>query len=231
MPTMIITGASTGVGRAIALHFAHLGWQVDAIARASERLAALAAEHEHITTHACDLTHSEAVRSTFAAIAAARERIDVLINNAGVHPGTGEITFELIDRVIDTNLKATMYATYAVLPDMRAAGGGRIVNICSIAGEYIQPGGDDGLYAASKHGQTAFGDSLGRQVRSDGILVTNISPGGIDTPLWNEDFRYPFAQSGMIRPQEIAELVDYILRQPARTLFKTISFVPTQETW
>jgi phosphoglycerol transferase MdoB-like AlkP superfamily enzyme len=79
----------------------------------------------------------------------------------------------------------------------------------------------------------SFTENLGKQVRKDNILMTVLCPGGIDTPLWGEgdDFRYSLGRENMIRPEEVAELIDYILQQPRRTLFKNVVFVPTVEAW
>jgi hypothetical protein len=72
---------------------------------------------------------------------------------------------------------------------------------------------------------------VGKSVRRDGLLVTALCPGGIDTPLWNVDNPYPFDRNAMIRPEEAADLIDYILRQPKRRLFENVVFVPTVEQW
>jgi NAD(P)-dependent dehydrogenase (short-subunit alcohol dehydrogenase family) len=114
---------------------------------------------------------------------------------------------------------------------MRANGGGSIFNIASIAGVDIKHDGTDGLYGASKHGMVAFSELIGKKYRSEGILVTAISPGGIDTPLWSEENPYPYDPSQRIRPEEIADLIAYILSQPRRTLFKNVIFVPAVEPW
>ena len=91
--------------------------------------------------------------------------------------------------------------------------------------------GNDGLYAASKYGVVTFSESLGKMVRRDGVLVTALCPGGIDTPLWNEGNPYPHGKETMIRPEEVVDLIAYILAQPKRTLFKNVIFVPVVEQW
>ena len=114
---------------------------------------------------------------------------------------------------------------------MRENGGGHIVNVASIAGVDISAKGGDGLYAASKHGVVAFSEALGKMVRRDGVLVTALCPGGIDTPLWNDENPYPYDKDTMIRSEEVADLIAYILAQPKRTLFKNVIFVPVVEQW
>ena len=229
----VITGASTGVGRACALHFAAQGNIVCALARNKIRLEELKRQYpQNIYSYPSDVTDKDQVRNTMAKIDSDHGTIDVLINNAGVNVGAGDpMGLESVDTIIDTNLKGTIYATYAVLPVMKRAGDGSIINIASIAGVDIVPEGSPGLYTASKHGVVAFADTLGRYVRSDGIRITTLCPGGIDTPLWNETNPYPLEKEGMIRPEEIADLIEYLLKQPKRTLFKNVVFIPTMEGW
>jgi NAD(P)-dependent dehydrogenase (short-subunit alcohol dehydrogenase family) len=232
MGTMVVTGASTGVGRAVAELCAGRGYDVYALARSRAKLEALAAASSgKIRACPCDITDTAAVAETFEAILAEAGGVDVLVNNAGLTGGPKPVDFDLIDAVIDTNLKGTMYCTYAVLPAMRKRGAGHIINVASISGVVISPEGNNGLYAASKYGQVAFGDSIGKMVRRDGILVTNLCPGGIDTPLWNDENPYPFDKGEMIKPEEVADLIDYVLKQPKRTLFKNVVFVPVVEQW
>ncbi len=232
MRTMVITGASSGVGRAAALRFASEGYSVCALARSADKLDALAMEATaKIVPYPTDVSDSKQVERTFAKILEDHGRIDVLVNNAGVTSGGRPVDFATIDRIIDTNLKGTLYCTFAALPSMRENGGGHIVNVASIAGVDISAQGGDGLYAASKHGVVAFSESLGKMVRRDGVLVTALCPGGIDTPLWNDENPYPYDKDTMIRSEEVADLIAYILAQPKRTLFKNVIFVPVVEQW
>jgi NAD(P)-dependent dehydrogenase (short-subunit alcohol dehydrogenase family) len=233
MAVFVITGASSGVGRACALYFAEKDNTVCVLARKKEALQQLKQENPgNIHPYACDVTDKQQVWKTFEEIGNQEGRIDVLINNAGVvdspqDPWNGE----MVDRIIDTNLKGTMYCTYAAIPIMQKHQYGSIFNVASISGVDISESGNNGMYAASKYGVVAFADSIGRVVRKDGILVTTLCPGGINTPLWNEDNPYPFDRDVMIRPEEIADLIDYVLQQPRRTIFKNIIFVPTVEKW
>jgi NAD(P)-dependent dehydrogenase (short-subunit alcohol dehydrogenase family) len=235
---MVITGASTGVGRAAALRFAEEGYVVCALARNAEKLGQLMAEGSGtIVAYPTDVSQRTQVEDVFTKILAKHGRIDVLINNAGVTAGSDSvidsdpIDLTVIDRLIDTNLKGAMYCTFAALPTMRKQGGGHVINVASIAGFDIVPQGDNGLYTASKHGMVAFSEALGKVVRRDGILVTALCPGGIDTPLWNEENPYPHGKDTMIKPEEVADLIAYILAQPPRTLFKNVVFVPVVEQW
>lgn len=229
---MVITGASNGVGRAASLRFAAEGYVVCALARSVDKLEMLAAEGGgKIYPYPTDVSDSGQVERVFKKILAEHNTIDVLINNAGVTVGKQPVDFAMIDRIIDTNLKGTMYCTFAALPTMRQHGEGRIVNVASIAGVDIIPEGSNGLYTASKHGVVAFSEALGKMVRRDGILVTALCPGGIDTDLWSEENPYPYSRDSMLRPEEVADLIAYVLAQPKRTLFKNVTFVPVVEQW
>lgn len=240
METMVVTGASSGVGRALALHFAAKGMTVCALARREGKLRELQEQHpENIEPYPTDVSDASQVKDTFAAILAAHPQIDVLINNAGVlnRAQFGDEDFEVIDRVIDTNLKGTMYCTYAVLPAMMARGRGRIINISSTAGipgEHIGPEAGIvrfGDYAASKFGVVGFGDLIARDLRHYGILLTTLCPGGIRTPIWEKDGEnvYRGDPDDLMAPEEIADLVEFLLDQPDRTLYKTVVFFPTCE--
>jgi 3-oxoacyl-[acyl-carrier protein] reductase len=232
MKLMVVTGASTGVGRATCLRFAAEGYTVCALARSADKLEKLRTQAgSGIAPYPTDVSDSERVSEAFNRILAEHGTPDVLVNNAGITSGGKPVEPALIDAIIDINLKGAMYCTFAVLPRMQERKSGRIINVASIAGVDISESGSDGLYAASKHGMVAFADALGRKVRKDGVLVTTLCPGGIDTPLWSEDNPYPHGREAMIRPEEVADLIAYVLSQPERTLFKNVIFVPTVEKW
>ncbi len=233
MSVIVITGASSGVGHATAIHLAGQGHTICALARSRRSMADIPPDLESlIHFYPTDVTKIDQVETSFASIIEDHKTIDVLVNNAGVAAGARDsMSAKTVDYIIDTNLKGTMYCTFAVIPVMRKQRSGRIINIASIAGVDIPENGNPGVYAASKHGVIAFGDALGRMVRKDGILITALSPGGIDTALWNEDNPYRFDKSKRIKPEEVADLISYVLKQPERTHFKNIIFVPTGETW
>ena len=164
---MIVTGASTGVGRATALRFAEEGYTVYALARSADKLAQLSQNSAgNIIDKPTDVSDSQQVQATFDSIIAEQGRIDVLVNNAGVTTDGQPVDFQLIDRIIDVNLKGTMYCTYATLPIMQQQGEGRIINVASIAGVDINHFGGNGLYTASKHGMVAFSEAIGKKVRT-----------------------------------------------------------------
>jgi 3-oxoacyl-[acyl-carrier protein] reductase len=237
---MIVTGASSGLGEALTLRFAADGMKVCAVARSRDKLKQLAERYpDNIDVYPTDVSDAKQVKMSFAAILEKYPAIDVLINNASVlnHAKFGEVDFEIIDRVIDTNLKGTMYCTYAVLPSMMDCKAGRIINIASVAG---LPGGrlpappgvvSFGDYHASKFGVVGFGDMIAQGLLQYGIHVITLCPGGINTPLWEKNGVnvYPGDPNELIQPEEIGDLIAFLLEQPNSTLYKQLFFFPTNE--
>ncbi|WP_412539303.1 oxidoreductase [Longispora sp. K20-0274] len=177
--TVLITGCSTGMGRQTALDLHRLGHRVYATARRPETLADLAAEG--IATLALDVTDEDSMAAAVAKVEADGGPVGILVNNAGY----GLIrAVEAADpaevrRQFDTNVFGLVRLTQLVLPGMRRAGTGRIVNISSMAGKFSPPGG--GFYHATKHAVEALSDSLRLEVRPFGIDVVVVQPGPILT--------------------------------------------------
>ena len=177
----LITGATSGIGRATALRLAKAGYDILATGRRTERLAALQAEIEaeggRCTVLAFDVRNEEEVRRHLEPIA----QVDLLVNNAGLAAG-----LEHIDRgdtrdwdaMIDTNVKGLLYVTRVIAPKMVAAGRGHIVNLGSIAG--TEPYENGAVYCASKHAVHAISQSMRADLLSSGIKVTEIRPGMVD---------------------------------------------------
>ncbi len=230
MKTMVITGASSGLGKALAIDQASKGNNVCAIGRNEKRLAELKALYpEKIDTYAGDVSKSADVLKIFAEIAENHEIIDLLVNNAGTYNAApfAEETIENIDRIIDTNLKGVMYCTHAALPAMLKHGKGRIINISSISG--ISGFRGESIYGSSKHGLQGFAEVIGQELKEHNILVTNICPGGIKTPLWNSENPYHCVEDNLTQVEELTGLVDFILNQPERTLYKKVVLFPKTE--
>jgi NAD(P)-dependent dehydrogenase (short-subunit alcohol dehydrogenase family) len=228
--TMVITGAASGLGRALAFHLAEQGNRVCALGRRAEALEELRrACPDRIKSYPVDITCAGAVQQVFAEILNEHARLDVLINNAGVFHTAPfhEESFENIDRIVDTNLKGLMYCTRAALPSMIAQKGGRIINISSVSGINGIPG--QAIYGASKHGVQGFADVVAREVREHGVLVTNLCPGGIATPLWGDQNPYPGEKADLIQCEEIVGLVEFLLAQPDHTLYRKLVFFPRSE--
>jgi len=228
--TILITGASSGLGETMVLRFAKQGHTVLAVARNQNKLDRLARRRRgRVFAYGADVSNLDQVKTVFSKILAEHPRIDALINNASVFHSCRffEEKMENIDRLVDTNLKGTMYCTRLVLPGMVKRRDGRIINISSVSGTRGIP--SQSIYGASKHGVNGFSDVIGQEVKEHGVLVTSICPGGIATPLWNQSNPYFGDVNNLTHPSEIAELVEFILRQPKRLLYKKVILFPTGE--
>jgi NAD(P)-dependent dehydrogenase (short-subunit alcohol dehydrogenase family) len=176
---VLITGCSSGIGRATALRLARRGWNVYATARRPESLAELGQAGCH--TLALDVTDELSMRTAVAAVEHAEGAVGVLINNAGYsQSGAIEtVPLEVVRRQFDTNVFGLVRLTQLVLPKMRAQRWGKIVNIGSMGGRLSFPGG--GHYHASKHALEAISDALRFELRGFGIDVILLEPGLIRT--------------------------------------------------
>jgi short-subunit dehydrogenase len=181
----VVTGASSGIGEAVAVGLAQRGAKVVLAARRKERLDVLADRIERAGGTAlavrCDVTDREQLASLPTVVKEAFGPCDVLVNNAGV-PGGGEfakLTYEQIERIVQVNILGVMYGTRAFLPGMMKRKHGHIVNIASLAGRFATPGAS--VYGASKHAVVAFSESLFYEVESQGVLVTAVNPGFVVT--------------------------------------------------
>ncbi|TPX34920.1 hypothetical protein SmJEL517_g02596 [Synchytrium microbalum] len=186
--TVVVTGASAGIGYFTALEFAKEGSNVIATARRMDKLQALADEvkanypKSKVLTVECDVRSRAAVNKAFSTLPAEWQNIAVLVNNAGLVNGLDhveKVTDEAIDVMLDTNVKGLLYVTQAVLPGMKERGAGNIINVGSIAGREAYPGG--GVYCASKHAVDAITRSLRMELISTPINVTGIDPGMVET--------------------------------------------------
>jgi len=230
----IITGASQGIGHALALRLAQMGIQLMLASRNTQKLDALAAEirAQHPTlrceTHHCDVRDSAQVQAVVDAALKAFGRLDILINNAGVAPKAQlfqESSLEDIDRTIDTNLKGSMYFMRAVIPHMVQQQHGTIVNINSIAGKTAYPFWS--VYDASKFGLLAVTEAVAEEQRSNNIKVVGIHPGAVDTPIWDGvQLEKEPPHEGMLEPEHIADAVAYILNQPRKVFIKEMVLEP-----
>ncbi|KAI8823759.1 uncharacterized protein EV422DRAFT_522247 [Fimicolochytrium jonesii] len=186
--TVLITGASAGIGSACAHEFAKEGSRLILAARRTEKLnslrEALTSSYPSIAVHALELDVRDRAK-VFAAINALPKEfseVDVLVNNAGLVIGLDSIekvTEEAIDVMLDTNVKGLLFATQAVLPGMKKRGNGHIINVSSISGREVYPGG--GVYCASKHAVDALTRTLRMELVDSPINVTSIDPGAVET--------------------------------------------------
>lgn len=229
--TIVITGASSGVGEELSLRFAGKDWMVCAVARRRDTLELLHRRYpDRISVFPCDVADVAQVAATMKAIVEAFGKIDVLVNNAAVFEMTPFADQDpvRIGEIIDTNLKGVMYCSRLVLPYMIEKAAGMIVNIASVAGTHGIP--LQAAYCASKHGVMGFADALAQEVVAKGIRVATLCPGGIDTPLWHlGKTHYPGDLSKTMRTEDVGRLVEYIIDQPEGVLFKQVVFFPANE--
>ena len=210
---VLITGASRGVGRSMALRFAGEGAKVAALARTAEALDSLAAEADArnaILPMVCDVSDADAVKCAVTKIQKMLGPIDVLINNAGIY-----LEKPIIDtssdewrRLFDVNALGPFVVTRAVLPQMLERDAGRIINICSTASHigYAR----QAAYVASKHALLGFTRVLSEEMHGTNIRAHAISPGGVNTSLVKG--RSEVNLSEYMDPKEIAEIALFLAR-------------------
>jgi 3-oxoacyl-[acyl-carrier protein] reductase len=206
---VIVTGASRGIGRAIALAFARQGCRLVLAARDEAQLRQVAAEVAALGCEGLvvptDVTDQAQIEHLVAEAIAAFGTIDILVNNAGVLilKPVIETSVEDWDRTLDTNLKAVFLAAKAVLPHMIACHSGQIITVASIAGK--RSGRLHGAYSAAKFGVLGFTEALASEVKAHGIRVNAINPGMVDTDLFGDQFRED--RSKWSQPEDIADAV------------------------
>jgi NAD(P)-dependent dehydrogenase (short-subunit alcohol dehydrogenase family) len=184
MRSVLITGASTGIGRAAALRLDAAGWRVLAGVRKEEDAAALReAGSERLSPLFLDVTDADQIAAAAASIEAEADGLSGLVNNAGVAIPSPLETMPIEDfrRQIEINLTAHVAVTQAMLGSVRRAGG-RVVFISSIGGRIAFP--LTGAYHAAKFGVEAVGDTFRQELRPWGIRVSIVEPGSVDTPIW-----------------------------------------------
>ncbi|MDX1516302.1 MAG: SDR family NAD(P)-dependent oxidoreductase [Woeseiaceae bacterium] len=182
--TVIVTGASEGVGAAVSRLFADAGANLVLVARGKKKLEAIAEElrdKTKVEIFAMDVADEEACVNVFKKADFEFGRIDVLVNNAGYHArgNVDSVSADDLGRMIDVNLRAPIMLTRIALPYLRDAGGGAIINVGSLAGRTPVPG--SATYSASKSGLRAFTYAVAEEMRNSKIKFAIVSPGPIDT--------------------------------------------------
>ncbi|MEO8702141.1 MAG: SDR family oxidoreductase [Kofleriaceae bacterium] len=221
MKTAIVTGASSGVGRAVAERLTAKGWSVTGFARHPAAGTAFPLVE-------VDVRDPVRVRAAVAAVGEARGTIDLLVNNAAVFRMQRFEEFDVadLDAIVDTNLKGTLYCTHAALAWLKS--GSRIVNIGSVAGTHGIA--NQAVYCASKYGVDGFSEALAQELQPRGIHVTVIAPGGIETPLWQPTTNpYPGPPGKILEVGDVAGLVEYVAELPPHVVFKKAILFPSNE--
>ena len=208
MQVAVVTGASSGIGAAVARRLAADGWHCVLLARREEQLRELA-EKIGGEVEPCDVSDRAAVDAVAARIRERHPAIGLLVNNAGVGARGDFLTSEpeRIEQVIRTNYLGSVWCLRAFLPALEAAAPSHVVNVVSVAGTVAL--GASGPYAASKHAQLAFSRSTAALLRPRGIHVHTVNPGFVDTPGFPQRgrSRNPLWQRIVIEPDDVARRV------------------------
>jgi len=230
----IVTGAGSGVGRAVAIALARQGWRIALIGRTraaldeTARLAGTAADG--VIVYPCDIGRAEQVQAMGKAVLKQFGAVEVLVNAAGTNAPQRSLEVLSPDDyhgMIDTNLHGAYYCVQAVLPQMRQRGSGTIVNIISDAGKQASPKSGPG-YSMSKFGLAGLTQSINAEERGRGVRACGVFPGDIDTPLLNKRPQPPNAdqRSRMLLPEDVAECALLAINLPPRALVEEILIRP-----
>lgn len=232
----LITGASSGIGRATALAFAASGIHVALVSRSVDQLEEVASEAQKAGVEAkaypLDLAKVDQVHEQIDSIVAAFGPLDILVNNAGMAYTGDLINTSLADwqRVIDLNLTSAFQCIKGVLPGMRDRGNGLIINVVSIAGQQVFP--NWGVYCVSKFGLMALSKTLAMEERVNGIRVTAICPGSVNTPIWDtETVQADFDRSAMLTPEVVAQSILHIASLPPEAVIEELTLMPSIGTF
>ncbi|MCY1032855.1 SDR family NAD(P)-dependent oxidoreductase [Corallococcus sp. BB11-1] len=238
---VLVTGATAGVGLAVARRFVKEGARVIATGRRGERLDALRAElGERLLPVTLDVTDRAAVERTFASLPADFAQVDVLVNNAGLALGLDPAQtarLEDWDVMVDTNVKGLLYCTRAALTGMVARDRGHVINIGSIAGEFPYPGGN--VYGATKAFVHQFSLNLRADLHGTAVRVTDIEPGLLGgTEFSNVRFKGDdaraaslYANTQPLTPEDIADTVHWVASRPAHVNINVISMMPVAQAF
>ena len=229
----LITGASSGIGEAIARAFSQAGFDVALVARSQNRLAALAQELSATGRQAqsfeMDLSDLEQVKTQIAQVISQFGPIDVLINSAGMgYTGSlAEMSLASWQQVMALNVTSVFQVVQAALPSMRQRAGGLIINIASIAAQ--QSFADWGAYGVSKAALAALSGAIAAEESAHGIRVVTLFPGAVNTPIWDSDtVQADFDRAAMLSPETVAQTVLHTALLPANAVISQLTITPAQ---
>jgi 3-hydroxy acid dehydrogenase / malonic semialdehyde reductase len=234
--TILVTGATSGFGKAIAIRFAQHGYTVCVTGRREDRLAALKAELEKeygvkVITLAFDVRNRKQVEDAMTTLAQQIQSIDILVNNAGLASGLSTIDEGNVDDwevMIDTNVKGLLYITRQVAPMMRKQAGGHIINIGSTAGKQVYKNGN--VYCATKFAVDALTQAMRIDLLHYGVKVTAINPGMAETEFSlvrfkGDEDRAKNMYTGIkaLQPEDIADIAWYCAALPPHVCINDVT--------
>lgn len=225
---IVITGVTGGVGAESAKSFVNKGWTVIGLGRNLNKLKTLskALNHENFHYIVTDIRKYKSVKLAFLRIKNLYGQVDVLVNNAAIFSMKKFESFQEkeINDMIDTNLKGTIFCTLECLKVMNS---GRIINIGSVSGTHgIE---NQAIYSASKYGVNGFSESLNQELIKKNIKISSILPGGIDTPLWNDNNVYPGDVKSLLKSSDIVDMISHITNLSDNVVLKNVIMFPTCE--
>ncbi len=224
-----ITGASSGIGKALAMTFSENGDHVVLTARRKSELDSIARQLRSgsggVDVFPCDVRKGNKVLGVATSILSKHGRLDILVNSAGVtsFKDFKSTTISEFDQVIETNLRGAFVATKAVLPAMLAQKKGMIINIISFAAKTTYR--NSAAYSASKAGLEAMMNVLRAETRERGIKVVNVYPGAVMTPMWLKRHRKQYGNV-MVSPDDVARLVCEVSLQPPSVMVEELVIRP-----
>ena len=228
----LITGASSGIGKQTALAFASSGIEVALVGRSVEKLAAV---ENTVTktgvkakTYVVDLANLSQVQEKMRQIVLDFGNIDILVNNAGMgYTATlSETPLSDWQQVIDLNLTSVFECIKGILPSMRQQNRGTIINVASVAGK--QAFANWGAYSVSKAGVIALSQALAQEERANGIRVTAICPGAVNTEIWDtKTVNADFDRSNMLTPEIVAQSILHTVLLPKQAVVDELTLMPS----
>ena len=231
-----VTGAGTGIGEATAIGLAQDGYTIILTGRRREPLedvaARIRAEGGQAHVQPADLGKAGDVQRVVDVIQKEFGRLDLLVNNAGlniVERDWKRISPEGIETLISGNLVSAFLVARAVLPMMRAQGGGQLIHTASMAGRFVSPMSGPG-YTATKHAVVAMSPSLNMEECGNGIRSTAVCPGEVNTPILDKrpNKLTPEQRAEMVQPEDCANLIRYIAAQPPHVCINEVLITPTR---
>lgn len=238
--TALITGATSGIGRATARRLAEDKIRLVLCGRRKDRLEALVEELGNITdihTLQFDVRDKAKVEQAIANLPDAYAKIDILVNNAGNAHGLDPIqegSTDDWDAMMDINVKGLLYVSRAIIPKMVEQGSGHIMNIGSTAGKEVYPNGN--VYCASKHAVDALNQGMRMDLNAHGIRVGAVNPGLVETEFSDVRFKGDTDRASKVyegfealQPENIADIIHFVVTRPYHVNIADLTVLPTAQ--